>query len=110
KKTFKKTCQFITKMAVETTTESIITINPFLDPFSTPPGGRLSQVGQPLNSLHIPPIQTLIRKVSGETGTLTLVNVDEILSRVTPRENFVVRDENVGIETNLSLFGAAMTA
>jgi hypothetical protein len=86
-----------------------IAVNPFLDPYSTPPGGRLSQVGQPLNPLQLPPIHTLIRIPTGATGALTLVNVGEALSRVTPRENFVVRDETVGIELNLSLFGAAMT-
>lgn len=89
--------------------QQTIAVNPFLDPYNTPQGGRLSLVGQQLKPLEIPPIRTLIQKPTDTTGTLTFVNISEALSRVTPRENFVVKDETVGIELNLSLFGASMT-
>ena len=84
--------------------------NPFLDPFSTPQGATTALPGQPLSRIQIPPIRTLVRKTIDSTGSLTMVNVGEALNRagITPRETVLVRDETIGIELNLSLFGTAI--
>ena len=84
--------------------------NPFLDPYSTPQGGISSITGQPLPRLQIPIIQTLIYRTEETRGTLSLVDVRETLAQagITPREPVLIRDEAVGIELNLNLFGAGL--
>jgi hypothetical protein len=82
--------------------------NPFLDPFSTPQGGIVAAPGQPLRRLQVPSIQTLVFKTTENTGNLAAVNVSDALVRagITPRQPVLFRDETIGIELNLNLFGA----
>lgn len=83
--------------------------NPYLDPYLDLPGGKSSVVGQPLAPLNIPPIQTLLSKRGKPIGNLTMVQVADTLARagIVPEEPVYVREENVGIELNLNLYGAA---
>ncbi len=84
--------------------------NPFLDPYAVPQGGVASTAGSPLTRLQIPPVETLVYKTGETTGRLSMVNVSEALTRagLIPQEPVLVRDETVGIELNLNLFGAAL--
>ena len=86
--------------------------NPFLDPFSTPQGGSVAAPGQPLSRIPIPAIHTLVFKTTEDSGNLAAVNVSDALLRagITPRQPVLIRDETVGIELNLNLFGTAATS
>jgi len=82
--------------------------NPFLDPFSPPVGGRISEQGQPLNQLQIPAINTLVYKTAETTGNLLMIDISDTLQKagVTPREPVLVSEEDIGIQLNINLFGA----
>lgn len=83
--------------------------NPYLDPYLDLPGGKSSVVGQSLTPLSIPPVQTLLSKRGKPIGNLNMVQVTDTLARagIVPEEPVYVREENVGIELNLNLYGAA---
>lgn len=87
--------------------QSVIGQNPFLDPFSTPVGGRIGEHGQPLTRLQIPAINTLVFKTVESTGNLLMVDVSDALQQagITPREPVLVGDEDIGIQLNLNIFG-----
>lgn len=104
-----------TEVAAPTTQSQRLDIvalqNPFLDPFSTPQGGTVANQGQPLSRLQIPQIQTLVFKTTENSGNLAAVNVSNALLRagITPRQPVLIRDETIGIELNLNLFGTSAT-
>jgi hypothetical protein len=83
--------------------------NPFLDPYLVPRGGTLSNPGEPLNRIEVPPIHTLIYKASVTFGLLASVNINDALLRagITPQQPVLVRDAIIGIELNLNLPGTA---
>jgi hypothetical protein len=85
-------------------TSSTLFDNPFLDPFASPKGGVMVELGQPLIRLEIPDIRTLIYKTSS-SGSLSMINMNQVLTSagITPRQPILVQDENVGIELNLNI-------
>jgi hypothetical protein len=83
--------------------------NPYLDPYLNIIGGKSSVVGQPLVPLSIPPIQTLLTKKGKPHGSLSMVQVTDTLIRagIVPEEPIQIKEESVGIELNLNLYGVA---
>lgn len=81
--------------------------NPFLDPFSSPPGGIVTVQGVPLSRIKIPAIQTLVSKTAENSGNLATVSVNDALLKagITPRQTVLTSNEAIGIELNLNLFG-----
>ena len=101
-------CILTNTMTPAQSTDIVALQNPFLDPFNIPKGGSVVKLGQPLSKIQVPNIQTLVYKTAELSGNLAVVDVSEALNKagITPREPVLFKDETVGIELNISLFGA----
>jgi hypothetical protein len=91
-------------MASPVAAESGLFQNPFLDPYASLQGGTVSNVGNPLTRLQVPPINTLLYKTEEPRGRLGMVSVPEALSRtgLTTQQPMLVRNEAIGIELSLA--------
>lgn len=88
---------------------SNLSSNPFLDPYQPLRGAVITYVGQPLSRIEVPPIQTLVHKTEDTPQSLSVVDVSQVLNRagITPRESVLIRDELIGIELDINVFGTA---
>jgi len=85
--------------------------NVFYDPYVTIPSATVSQAGQPLARLIIPPIQTLIYKTQPATRIIPMIEAPLPSGQVTPAGVTTpvtpAREETGGIVLNLNLLGGA---
>lgn len=86
---------------------AIMEQNPFLDPFNIPQGGHVSEKGQPLIRLQIPPIHTLVYKTDESTGNLFMIDAGDAFQQagVTPSRPILTEEEDIGIQLDLNVFG-----
>lgn len=85
----------------------LMDVNPFIDPYTTIPGGEISKYGEPLIRLSSPNIKTLVYKTQKSAGDLRIIDIADVvrIANIMPDEHILQENSEMGLQLDLNLFG-----